>query len=225
MKKQAEAVCSLAPRRRGRPVQMNAAEREAEILRVTADLLLTRPLDSLSTGEIARAVGMSKRTLYELFGSREALIGATIAQVSRTIFRPLAAQERALPLAARLAILLTPNDPPASDTHKFELLRSIIAKAKTYPSLAQDMCSSGRGTLAGYLRAELAAAVAEGEIALAPEVQAEAAEMLIDMAFHAPIPRLLDPTLPVPTPEATRLRRELAISLFLGGCRRALPSA
>ncbi|SFJ06925.1 TetR/AcrR family transcriptional regulator [Celeribacter neptunius] len=210
--------CGTFVRRRGRPVQMDLQAREEAILEAAGDLLSEQGVDHVTMAAIARRAGMSKRTLYEHFDGREALLGKVIARIGETIFRPLALEDTERPLSERLKLLLTLNKPVGSEAQKLEFLRTIIAQAQTYPTLARQLLENGRGRLVGFVTAELLRAVARGEIAVPAERIELAGAILVDMVFEDPIPRMLDPSLPHPGPEDMTQRRDLAIDLFLGGC-------
>ena len=101
--------------------------------------------------------------------------------------------------------------------NKLELLRSVIAKARTYPDLAYNLYTSSKGTLSGFLRAELLRASESGEISLSRNDVDLAVELLMDMALENPLTHLLQPDAP-PTSEREKERRlQFAITLFLRG--------
>lgn len=209
-------LCGRA--RRGRPPQMDTSAREAAILRATAQLLLEVPFDDVTMAAIASRTGMSKRTVYAHFKSREELLVRAIVDISRTIFLPLSAEDLQRPLRDRLSLLLRINAPPGSEATKLEFLRSIIAKAQTYPVLAQQLYANGRGALMGYVSAELSRAVEAREIMLDPADVDLAADMLLDMTFENILIPLLHPSDPRLDDAAVARRRELAITIFLRGC-------
>jgi len=209
-------------RRRGRPVQMDSAAREEEIVRATKALLMSSSLDEVTMAAIARETGMSKRTIYAHFDSLEALLRRSMAEIGKVIFLPLNEVEKTKPLKERLSLLLTLNKPPVSEDRKREFLRTLIAKAHVYPNLAREMCQNGRGILRGYICAELEEAVREGVLEIAPDRVALAAEILMDMAFWDPVPSLLDPDYAYPVAGDMALRREAAIEIFLNGCNGCL---
>ncbi|WP_417260279.1 TetR/AcrR family transcriptional regulator [Celeribacter sp.] len=203
--------------RRGRPPQMCLAAREAAILRATAQLLLEIPFDDVTMSLVARTAGMSKRTVYEIFKSREDLLVRAVINLARTIFLPLKAEDAKRPLSERLSLLLRFNAPSGEDMNKLELLRSVIAKAQTYPVLAHELYTSGRGTLVGFVRAELESAIASGEISLPQGDIDMAVEILLDMALENPLTRLLQPHAQQPSDLEVERRREFAIAMFLRG--------
>ena len=197
---------------------MNLQAREEAILDAAAELLSEGSVDTLTMAAIAKRAGMSKRTLYEHFDSRDVLMGQVIARIGESIFRPLKESETELPLPERLKALLTLNPPPGTQSEKIEFLRTIIARVQAYPRLAQQMCENGRGRLRRNLQDELEKAVGDGELVLSEVQISLAADMLIGMAFYDPIPQLLAPAEPHPTEEMIRSRRNVAVDLFLSGC-------
>jgi AcrR family transcriptional regulator len=204
--------------RLGRPPQMQADAREAAILRATAQLLLETSFDAVTMAAVSAKAGMSKRTVYEHFKNREDLFVRAIECILRTVFLPLRDEDRVLPLRERLSLLLRYNEAPSSDQNSLEFLRSIVAKAQTYPVLAQKLHSNGRGALAGYVRTEVLRAIASGEIALAASDLDMAIEVLLDMAFENTLIRLLHPNAPTKNAAMGARRRDFAITLFLRGC-------
>ena len=215
--KEDKSGCCSKPRR-GRPLQMDPSERETVILKVTAQLLMAVPFDEVTMAVIARRAGMSKRTVYEHFKNREELLVRAIEYISRTVFRPLNTEDAQRPLRERLSLLLRINQPPGSDANKLEFLRSIIAKARAYPVLAQQLRANGHGAVVGFVQTEISRAVESGEIALAPFDQKMAAETLLDMAFENILTRLLHPALSTQDSVKAERRREFAITVFLRGC-------
>lgn len=204
-------------RKRGRPVQMCPQKRETLVLDCAMDLLSERGPDDVTMADIAQRAGMSKRTLYTLYRSREELLGAGLARISRSLFRPLRLDERDAPLAERLRILLTFNPKREPPGVVYEMLRIIIAEARSYPELSRSLSRSGPVLAASLVRDELARAVEAGEIALDPEEIASASELLVDMVVGNAIPGLLDPDRIPRNSEEQAARRDRAIDIFLHG--------
>ncbi|WP_066711232.1 TetR/AcrR family transcriptional regulator [Celeribacter ethanolicus] len=205
-------------RKRGRPVQMDFEARETVILDATHALMMERGFDHVTMSAIARRAGMSKRTLYAHFDSQEVLLGRVIARISASIFQPLPEEDQDRPFSERLDLLLTFNKPPGSDRHKLEFLRTMVARAQTYPALARGLVHEGRGRLTGYVRDEIMREITAGRLSLAPDQAALSADLIVSMAFGDPLVRLLDPEFAEPTPELLAERRALAVRLFLTGC-------
>lgn len=208
-----------ATRRRGRPVQMDAAEREALVLDCAIALLSEHGPDDVTMSDIASHAGMSKRTLYSLYGSREELLGAGLKRMSERLFRPLEPEERGASLEERLRILLTLT--PAADNPEvpLEMLRVVIAKARQHPEMGRSLSRKGPAHVVGLLANELAQAADAGEIAIAEKDIPAAAELLVDMVVGNTIACLLDRERILRRPEERAARRDQAIHIFLNGLR------
>ncbi len=206
-------------RRRGRPVQMDSAEREALVLDSAIELLSEHGPDDVTMADIARRAGMSKRTLYALYRSREELLGAGLKRIGASLFRPLEPDERNASLEERLRILLSFNPKMGNPTVPLEMLRVVIAKARNYPEMGRSLSRAGPGQVCDLLCAELANAAEAGEIDLDPDEIAASAELLVDMVVGNTIPCLLDPQRVPHLPEQNTARRDRAVDIFLNGVR------
>lgn len=207
--------CMPEARRRGRPVQIDQDKREEIVLVATTELLSELRLDEVTMAAIAERSGMSKRTVYGMFESREALLGACMARIGQSVFRPLESSDRSLPVSERLKRLLTFNEVPGFDINSLELLRAIIAGTRTYPLLARRTSEKSSLVLGKMVTDELRAAVRAGEL-LIPEDQIEAhSDLLVGMALECPIPRLLNPDVPPNTSDRMAARRNMAVDLFV----------
>ena len=206
-------------RKRGRPVQMCPADREALVLDCAIELVSEKGHEDVTMADIAQRAGMSKRTLYAVYRSREELLGAGLARMSKTLFRPLRPDERDASLEERLRILLTLNPKRGSPDVAIEMLRAVIAEARNYPEMGRSLSRSGPGQVANLLCDELEYAAATGEIKLSTEEIPAAAELLVDMVVGNTIPCLLDPERILRLPEERAARRDRAIAIFLNGVR------
>ncbi len=207
-------------RRRGRPVQMCPERRGALVLDCAIQLMSERGPDEVTMTDIARRAGMSKRTLYAIYRSREELLGAGLARMSKSLFRPLRPDERDASLEERLRILLTFNPKREPPEVVIEMLRTVIAEARTYPELSGSLSRTGPGQVADLVCDELARAAETGEVALHPDEIPAAAELLVDMVVGNAIPGLLDPDRILRRPEEHAARRDRALDIFLNGVRR-----
>lgn len=208
-----------ATRKRGRPVQMDPAEREALVLDCAIDLLSERGPEDVTMADIAARAGMSKRTLYALYRSREELLGAGLERFGKSLFRPLHPDERNASLEERLHILLSFPQMVGNPEVPLEMLRVVIASARHYPEMARSLSRQGPGQVSELLCEELAKAVDAGEIDLAPEDIPASAELLVDMVVGNTIACLLDPERLLGLPEERDVRRDRAIKMFLNGVR------
>ncbi|NDR58855.1 TetR/AcrR family transcriptional regulator [Pseudoruegeria sp. M32A2M] len=200
-------------------MQMCQAEREALVLDCAIALLSEKGPEDVTMADIAQRAGMSKRTLYALYHSREELLGAGLARMSAALFRPLHPDERDASLEERLRILLTLNPGPEPPEVVIEMLRTVIAEARSYPEMGRSLSRKGPGQVASLLCEELVRAADAGEIELAPDEIPPAAELLVDMVLGNAIPCLLDPDRILRRPEERAARRDRAIDIFLNGVR------
>lgn len=189
------------------------------VLDAVSELLKGCRLEDVSMSAIARQAGMSKRTLYTIFASREELLGVTFARIGQALFRPLDESERGLPLVERLRTLLTVGQVPIFESAPLEVLRAVVSEAPIYPGIAEQLDAEGRGALIRYVGDELALAATAGELTLRGMTAHEAAELLVDMVMGDTLHRLLTPETPCGGPEGHRLRRDRALAIFLDGLR------
>jgi len=211
----AQGVAKGCNRRRGRPRELSPAARETAILDAAERLMVEKGLHGASMSAIAKAAGMSKRTLYEVFDNRAVLFEAWVRRARTSFIRPLTAAERDLPLAERLSCMLSPQAAGGDHDTPFAVLRAVVREAGGHPDLGQIFLAEGPQQARRIIAGELARAVAAGEIVL-PDVDL-AARILCDMACENPMDRLVDPDLPAPGAAAATARITLAIRLFLDG--------
>lgn len=60
-------------------------EREALVLDTAADLFYARGVHEVGMDELVRATGLGKATVYRLFGTKDALVGAYLDRLATTI--------------------------------------------------------------------------------------------------------------------------------------------
>lgn len=116
----------------------------------------------VSTEEIARSIGRSKKTLYKHFETKEALLNAVLARVDAEAQREITAllTERGGDRVARLRRILTAIAVHLASSHQVLLadLRSCS------PELGDQACRERREALAQLLRPVLADAAADGSV-------------------------------------------------------------
>ncbi|MGI6739560.1 MAG: TetR/AcrR family transcriptional regulator [Christensenellales bacterium] len=101
--------------------------RKNEILDVTRRLINEKGLINTSTNDIARAVGISRGTLYHHFESKEAILDALVDKVSADIYMRAReiAQDKSIPVMERiLKTVLSVNVSDSSDHVILEHLNS-----------------------------------------------------------------------------------------------------
>ncbi|MCB1414990.1 MAG: TetR/AcrR family transcriptional regulator [Nitratireductor sp.] len=172
-------------------------------------------LEGASMSAIAVEAGMSKRTLYEVFGNRADLFAAIVRRIRNTVTHELDESERLLPLEQRLRLLLLPSIDKQPDSVPAAILRAVVAEAKRQPELAKEFLQEGPKALRNIIRDELDRAVECGETRIADT--AMAAELLASMAFGDPLTHLIDPSAGHISPKERKKRLDKAIDIFLHG--------
>jgi AcrR family transcriptional regulator len=203
------------PPRRGRPPRYAPDERERRILEAMERVVAAAGLAGASMDAVAREAGMSKRTVYGVFGSRDALFEAWVRRVRAALVRPLSASERTLPLRERLERLLRREIHAAVAIRRLTVLRALIAEGPRQPRLTRAFLREGPDRAREIVREELDHARARGEIAV--DDTGAAAAILWEMACPSPLEPLLDPEHRLPTPAETGARLALAVGIFLKG--------
>jgi AcrR family transcriptional regulator len=206
-----------AARKRGRPATLAPRERADRILDAFEEVVAQHGLTGASMDAVARSAGMSKRTLYEVFGGRGALFDAWVARIGGDLVRPVPPAEADAPLPTRLRAMLRREVEGAVSRRRLTVLRALIAEAPRQPELTRAFLRDAADAARARLAEELARAAAQGEIALADP--AAAARLLLDMACLNPLDRLLDPEAPPPAPPEAEARLELALRVFMDGAR------
>ncbi|MBB4284487.1 TetR/AcrR family transcriptional regulator [Roseospira goensis] len=213
-----DATGEMRPGRRGRPA-LDAETRAARIFDAVETVISEVGLQGVSMNAIARAAGMSKRTLYGLYDGRDHLFEAWVRHARASVVRPLPPQAHGLPLAERLRLLLRLEGQHCLSGRRLAVLRSMVAEAPRYPELARAFVREGWRAARGIVAEELTRAAAAGEIRVDDPWQA--AMILLDMAYQDPLDPLIDPDITPDDSAAADARLDRAIRIFLGGTRAA----
>jgi TetR/AcrR family transcriptional regulator, mexJK operon transcriptional repressor len=212
-----EKICTTAMPRRGRPPAICPDERRALILDATERILARKGLRGATMAAIACEARMSKRTLYEVFGDREALFADCVRRLRSSFLRPLDEVERRLPLPERLRILLRPGGKVLATPSA--LLRAVIAEAPSHPDLAHSFLREGPRAIRAAIAEELDRAVASDEVQITDTD--EAARLLCGLVFENPIEHLVDPGGCTRCEAEIDARMAQGIRVFLGGIEAA----
>lgn len=156
----------------------------------------------VSTEEIARSIGRSKKTLYKHFETKEALLHAVLARVDGEAQREITAllAERGGDPVRRLKRILTAVAVHIATTHQV-LLADLRANA---PELGQVACRERRRALHDLLAPVLREAVARGTLRADLDLEqvlaiyftcVEGMASPLDVAHHAQAPGQLFATL------------------------------
>lgn len=77
--KLADRIGEYATDRRGRKLSKNRLQRRASIMKATLDLVAERGYDAVTVEELAAAGLVTKKTLYDIYGSKQAVVAQAVA--------------------------------------------------------------------------------------------------------------------------------------------------
>lgn len=211
----------VVPRpRTGARAAMPSAERRQRLREAAAHVFLRDGYTAASMEQVARAAGMSKRTLYQFFPSKTALFEETIA----TALAPIAFDtelEREPDLHRALTGILVAAARHLLAERQIGIFRLAIGERRCSPELAEATLRVLTSRGASALERRLTADAAAGRLRL--KRPAAAARMLYGMVLGSLQMRLLLGVRDVPdTPEITALARE-AVRIFLEGALAPMP--
>jgi TetR/AcrR family transcriptional regulator of autoinduction and epiphytic fitness len=203
-----KAVCPVA---RGRPRAASGEQRRQHLLDAAEAVFLTAGYHAATMDDLARAAGMSKRTVYQVVASKAALFEALLND--RFCPLTLPCDDDGRPLAQQLSALLQTMAALCLAPQRIAMLRLMIAEAPLSRDMADAMERLGLGRGNGALEQWMDAQVALGRLRPGP-VQ-EARKALFFTAFgEALLLTLLRVGEP---PDAMEIERRIAyaVRLFL----------
>ncbi|MBR0681536.1 TetR/AcrR family transcriptional regulator [Roseomonas eburnea] len=210
------ATAELLARRR-----LTEADR-ARVLREAAEAVFLRDgYAAAHMDEVARVAGMSKRTLYQHYPSKEALFEAVMQECLAPI--GVDPEMENLPdLAAALRGMLMSFVRQLFEPRQIAIFRLVIAEVKRSPELADAFHRAGPGRGASSLERRLAVEMERGRLRLRDARQA--ARMLFTMALGAAHMWLLLGLQDAPDEAAMERVVNEAVEVFLHGAL-AAPTA
>lgn len=194
--------------------------RRTQLMAAAEDLFLDRGFVATTMSDIARAAGMSKKTIYQVFTSKTDLFLALL-HARLTTPPPLSGLESLEPEAA-LALLLQQMAQQVLSPDSLALQRLILGSLTMLPEIRgvfEEHCRRVQTVLETWLRSH----AARGDFHI-PDVT-ETASMLLAYAigdFHW---RLLAGIGAPPTEAALAARIKAAIAIFTRECAIATPIA
>lgn len=210
-------IDEIRPRGRGgRPSRVESAQLSDRILEVATNLFLDGGFGVTSVEAIAREAGISKRTFYHRFSSKDVVFEAVVRRLIERWMPPFDADLLDAPaLADGLAragahILEAALTPEALALH-----RMVIAEARQFPQLARILHELGAASGIDRIARHLDRHIASGELRqIDPHF---AAEQFILMVLTGPQRRALGLGAPF---GAAQLDEWVvrSVSLFLAGC-------
>jgi TetR/AcrR family transcriptional regulator, mexJK operon transcriptional repressor len=166
-----------------------------------------------SIDRIAEVAGTTKRTVYDHFGSKDALFAEVIAFASEQFVALLpSADALPTPLAEGLRLFVGQLKEWVTRPDSVRFQRLVIAEAERHPQFGQVLYETAvlgaEQVLADYLRAR----IADGQ---APEQDADrTARLILDLTINGARVRAL---MAVEGYEADETALELALGLVMGG--------
>jgi AcrR family transcriptional regulator len=217
---QEPTLCAV-PLRRGRPCQIDEPERRRLLIEAAEGVFLESGYSAAVTSDIARRAGMSKKTLYRLFDSKEALFAAVIASRRESIGPAPIGDVRCTDIAAVRRVLSRHLGQLARyilAPRQVALYRLVIAEAHRAPELSRTFYREGPEKALGQIAQLLAEQNACTRLC-APDPALDAI-MLISMAVSELHMQLLIGAVAQIDDELIEARVNHAIRLFFDGVAR-----
>lgn len=198
---------------RGRPKVLSDAHQRGRALAALRQVLAEHGYAGATMDMVARAAGLSKKTLYDLFESKEQLFAALVVAHRATMVdlpRPASDQPLADELAAIFRLDMGADE--ALDRHA--LVQLMIGEARHTPDLSRILTAHGPMASRALLADWLAREQARGR--LRPADAGDTAAVLMGLMFSTLVPKPFEPPGPDSASERRRQAR-LAIAIFLDG--------
>ena len=206
----------IAPRR-GRPLQFSRPERRQLLLEAAEHVFVELGYSDASMDDIAHRAGMSKKTLYQIFATKESLFAAVVASRCAALPAMTAGDDltdrRSLDETLRrylskfASFVLAPRQQA--------LYWLVMSESRRAPELARALYDEGPSKGCRVLQEWLARQRDLGRLNIADP--AGAAEMLFSMVIPAPQSARFARGLGMPTVAEIDERVAQAVSLFLHG--------
>lgn len=164
-------------------------DKRAQIIEGARTVFLERGFDGASMGDIARAAGVSKGTLYVYFKNKEDLFGAVVTAVCGETAEGLFVLDHAeTDVAAALTRLGQSFIEAMVEPGHIAIVRTVIAISGRFPEIGRRFFEAGPQAGTRRLAAYLEAKVAEGRLDIAdPEEAATQFLALCKEAVTQPI--------------------------------------
>lgn len=209
------------PSRLGRPPRGTEGEAAARILAAAKPIFFREGFEAASVDAIAAAAGVSKKTIYVRFASKEDLFEAVIV---RNIEENVPTVERAAaeegPVAERLLRIATVLLEIALTPDCIALRRIAVAEAERFPSFARLLQDHGIARIVPLIERCLEDGNRTGEIAVS-DVR-HVADLFLSLSVRGFIDKA---ELGLDRPGLTHIKRETlnrAVDFFMLACTKAL---
>jgi AcrR family transcriptional regulator len=189
-------------------------ERRQELIKAAETVFLQQGFAAANMDDVVRGARMSKKTLYQLFPSKEALFEAVIADHLAPLITFTPEEEGDDPRDSLTALLLMAAK-RLLDWKQIGMFRLISGEGARSPELAQAFHRAGPGRGEGSLERCIAAHARKGKLQV--HDPGEAAGMLFGMAIGKMHMMLMLGLREQPSPEEIASQVERAVEIFLHG--------
>ncbi|MBE7728650.1 TetR/AcrR family transcriptional regulator [Komagataeibacter sp. FXV3] len=203
------------PRRSGRPTPEDSARLDRYLLDVAGRLFIANGYAGTSMGQIARAAGASKQTIYHRYVSKEALFKAVITHLSASLLETDTEASLRDPLQALKEVCRMLLDFIMRD-NVIATYRMMIADGYRYPGLIDHAMDEIVAPFHGRITTLLTAAVAAGQIRSGTDNE-NTSRLLTGIMTGWPIQQRLLGLYPLHDMAARAAFLEAAWSMFLRG--------
>lgn len=146
-------------RGRGRPKRVDDATQRTRVAAVAREMFLEAGYDETTMDAVAQRAGISKKTLYQLFESKDAVFAAII-EAHRELMLDIPSGDDDRPLAEALAAIFRVDLAPEAERARTAVLRLVVDVARRRPELARVLHRHGpeesRRMLAGWIARQAA---------------------------------------------------------------------
>jgi AcrR family transcriptional regulator len=193
-------------------------EKRAQILKGAREVFLARGFDAASMGDIARAAGVSKGTLYVYFENKERLFSTLVEEECRAIGDWMNVLDPAEPDVGAALTKLGRNYLEAlMQPGHVAWLRTVIGATEQFPELGQVFLNSGPRRSVKRLTEWLRSKIARGEFKI-DDVELAAWHFLMLCQGAVLLPMMLGGE---PRPASARLEQVIAraVDVFMAAYR------
>ncbi|HLZ68162.1 MAG TPA: TetR/AcrR family transcriptional regulator [Aliidongia sp.] len=202
-------------RLRGRPKPISEDERRGRLIQAAEDVFLERGYGLATMDDVSRRAGMSKKTIYQLFATKQALFAALLAQNVERLMMPIKTDDGTRGPRAVLEDFLRQVARFVLSPRQVAMHRLVISEALRTPELAQaflhETMDRGRSELVQWFEGQRQRGTLNIEDA------DEAASILCGFVISEPQLRLLYGQDEPPTWAMIDRRVQLGLDIFFKG--------
>lgn len=173
-------VEEAAQRTRGRPKQHDDAALKTSLMQHTRSIFLTHGYRGTTIDKVAAAAGISKKTFYRIFESKEALFGEMVEHNRLRTIEPFGTDSD-LPIEDEMIAMFQNSLSDEAEQARHVFMQLIVDEARNHPDLAAVFIRNGPERSRRQLREWLTSQQERGRLFV--EDIPKTAEILLDMVF------------------------------------------